>query len=192
MIVQEQYIKNPSYLRYYSSRGYYLQQDSILYQEILAVELQTNIIETTIPIPETNMSPNNIYGGENMTEQQAAQARKILLKAARVLPMEEALTIHYIFPEWQVGQDYTELEYIKYQGVLYQVRHDCRANSNEPPTTSPNYYRVPVPMSMALAWETGRSYAQNERVTYNGFVYESTINDNIWSPADNFGWRQIN
>lgn len=195
MLVREKNEFNPNLYEYYSDRGYYIQMGNILYRSVLMSETD-QVIETNIPISEEILSEEDIYkilAGSDLpvTNLQARTLRQTLLKSARNLSDEEALSIQFFFPKWDVGQHYQRDDRVEYDTVLYKVLSDnVVGDLNDLPPTSLNYYRIPVPVSMALPYNSEKNYQKNERVTYGGFVYESSINNNTWSPAE-FGWHQV-
>jgi len=197
MINRKKIEHNPDIYYYYSDRGYYVQfnDSNVLYARIVC-ENNDRIIETNIPIPEESLSTTTAYqiiAGSDLpvTDIQARILRQTLLKSARSLSDEEALSIQFFFPKWDVGQHYQKDDRVEYDNVLYKVLYDnIIGRENDLPPTSLNYYRIPVPVDMALPYNSEQIYQKNERVNYNGFVYESSINNNTWSPAD-FGWHQV-
>ena len=195
MLVREKNEFNPNLYEYYSDRGYYIQMGNILYHSVLMSETD-QVIETNIPISEEILSEEDIYkilAGSDLpvTNLQARTLRQTLLKSARSLSDEEALSIQFFFPKWDVGQHYQKDDRVEYDTVLYKVLYDnVVGDLNDLPSTSLNYYRIPVPVSMALPYNSEKIYQKNERVTYGGFVYESSINNNTWSPIE-FGWHQV-
>ena len=195
MVIREKNKSNPNLYEYHSDRGYYVQLDNTLYRSIVIPETD-KVIETNIPIPEETLSDNDLYkilAGSDLpvTDVQARALRQTLLKSARNLSDEEALSIQFFFPKWDVGQQYHKDDRVEYNTILYKVLYDnITGDINDLPSVSTNYYRIPVPVSMALPYNSEKIYQKNERVTYGGFVYESSINNNTWSPIE-FGWHQV-
>lgn len=117
-------------------------------------------------------------------------------------------------PEWKdPGTDhakmYTYGQVVRYNGKLVRSTHDglnCWAPGtlgfdgriwevvDEPETTETEETSTEQPTAPAFKQPTGGhdAYKQGDRVTYNGAVYESTINSNVWAPdAYPQGWRKL-
>lgn len=122
-------------------------------------------------------------------------------------------------PEWQdPGTDHSRMyhygDVVRYQGKLVRSTHQG-LNSWTPgvlnydgriweiidtpetetqPETSETSETAEQPTAPAFKQPTGAHdvYKQGDRVTYNGAVYESTIPNNVWSPADYpQGWKKL-
>ena len=125
-----------------------------------------------------------------------------LTQALSILTDEQAETIINAFPEWRCGVAYQVNERVRYDGVLYKViqAHTSQADwtpdvavslfvrlspasEDDDPTTIPEWVQ---PSGSADAYNIG------DRVMYNGVVYESLIDGNVWSPADYpAGWQVV-
>ena len=127
----------------------------------------------------------------------ARQLRPLIEKAAQSLPDAEALSGVALFPHWAVGVVYSAGEKVRYNGVLYSVLQAHTSQENWAPTEAPSLFAkvlIPDP-SIIPEWEQPDStnpYMKNDKVRYNGVVYESLIDGNVWSPeAYPAGWRVV-
>ena len=133
----------------------------------------------------------------------ADQFRKALQMFAASLSDEKALEVASIYDAWVVGKTYEVGEFVTYgkNGVddpqLYKVvqAHTSQADWT-PDKTASLFSPVGLNDEGYPVWSkpTGAHDAYNEGdiVDYNGTLYTSLINGNIWSP-DEYpqGWKMI-
>lgn len=138
--------------------------------------------------------------------QAAMEMRKALQMFVGTLDVEtqldKVLAIPSVFPVYEVGRAYTTKEVFSY-GVnsvgdpqLYQVLQDhTSAEQWTPDTATSLYKKIGVteegypewvqPLGATDAYNTG------DIVSYNGKLYRSTIDGNVWSPdAYPTGWEE--
>ncbi|MBP1920849.1 carbohydrate-binding protein [Youngiibacter multivorans] len=114
------------------------------------------------------------------------------------LTAEQMLELMEIYPEWEPVIDYSAGTIVKYESNLYEViapGHTSQADWT--PDATPALFRKIVPEGVIPEWiqPTGSHDAYNtgDRVTFNGLMYESLIDGNVWSPeAYPAGWQQVN
>lgn len=117
--------------------------------------------------------------------------------------MDKVLEIPSVYPAYKVGKAYKTKEVFSYgeNGVgdpqLYQVLQDHTSAEHWNPETSTSLYKkIGVteegypewvqPLGASDAYDTG------DIVSYNGTLYESTIDGNVWAPdAYPDGWKQV-
>ena len=110
---------------------------------------------------------------------------------------EQAVQVPLIFEAWQVGVDYKVGKKLVYEEVLYKVLQDHTSQETWTPKDSPSLFaRVLVDDGGAvLDWvqpDSTNPYMKGDRVKYDGKIYESLIDNNIWSPTDYpAGWVEI-
>lgn len=111
----------------------------------------------------------------------------------------QALRVPALYEEWTVPAHYKEGIRLVYNGVLYKVlmEHDSQ------PTWTPDvaasvYARVLAEgTGDTPEWvqpESTEGYSKGQRVTKDGKVWESLVNDNIWMPGEvgtEQVWREV-
>lgn len=129
----------------------------------------------------------------------AKKLRPLIEKAAAVLTDEEALEGITLYPRWSgEGIEYTVGDRVRYNEVLYKVLQNHTSQPNWTPIDSPSLFtKVLIPQPDVIPeWEqpdSTNAYMMGDKVQFEGHVYESTINNNIWSPsAYPAGWQLIN
>lgn len=113
------------------------------------------------------------------------------------LTAEQMLVLMEIYPEWEPEIDYAAGTIIKYESNLYEVLAPGHTSQSDwTPDGTPALFKKIVPEGVIPEWiqPTGSHDAYNigDRVTFNGLVYESIIDGNVWSPeAYPAGWQQM-
>lgn len=116
--------------------------------------------------------------------------------------LDKVLEIPSVFPAYEVGKAYTTKEVFSY-GVnsvgdpqLYQVlQNHTSAEQWTPDTATSLYKKIGVTSDGYPEWvqPLGATDAYNtgDIVSYNGKLYRSTIDGNVWSPdAYPTGWEE--
>lgn len=116
--------------------------------------------------------------------------------------VENMMEVASVFPKYQVGKAYKVKEVFSYgenavgDPQLYQVlQAHTSAEQWTPDTAASLYKKIGVtedgypewvqPLGASDAYDTG------DRVSYNGVIYESTIDGNVWAPdAYPAGWKE--
>lgn len=125
--------------------------------------------------------------------QAAEQLRKALQMVVATLSEEQALEVATVYPIWEAGRAYAVGDILSYgtNGVgdpqLYKVvqAHTSQADWT-PDATASLYDAFGLDDSGYPVWSqpTGAHDAYNtgDVVNYNGTLYESVIDGNVWSP----------
>lgn len=120
------------------------------------------------------------------------------LVANQVVDDVVALEISEFYDEWKPNQNYEIGRYLRYKEVLYKVlQPHTSQDSWTPDITASLYAKVLIdPTGETIPeWvqpDSTNAYMTGDKVRYNGVVYESTIDNNIWSPeAYPAGWKVV-
>ena len=128
----------------------------------------------------------------------ARQLRPLIEKAAQSLNDTEALDAIALYPKWSGDGVAYEAGYrVRYEDVLYTVLQNHTSQTGWTPAAAPSLFaKVLIPDPTVIPdWEQPDStnpYMTGDKVRYNGHVYQSLIDNNIWSPeAYPAGWQLI-
>ena len=109
-----------------------------------------------------------------------------------------ALTIQEFYDIWEVGVTYEVGRYLQYKGVLYKVLQPHTSQETcTPDVASSVYAKVLIdPTGETIPeWEqpdSTNAYMTGDKLRFEGVVYESTVDNNIWSPtAYPAGWKIV-
>ncbi len=109
-----------------------------------------------------------------------------------------ALSISEFYDVWEPNRKYEVGRYLQYKSVLYKTLQTHTSQDTwTPDVTASLYAKVLVDPSgeTIKEWEqpdSTNAYMTGDKVYYNGIIYESTIDNNVWSPADYpAGWKTV-
>lgn len=133
-----------------------------------------------------------------ITKEKARALRKLIEQAAASLSDEDALTGVELFPRWnENGISYAAGDRVLYNGTLFKCLQAHTSQATWTPIDTPGLWaKVLIPDPEVIPdWEQPEStngYMKGDKVRYNGKVYESLIDNNIWSPeAYPAGWSEV-
>ena len=133
--------------------------------------------------------------------ERAYELREAIEGLATNLSDDEALEYSELFAAWATDKNYAVGDRITYNGILYKCLQSHTSQDGWTPEAAPSLWaKVLIPPSGEIpVWEQPDStnpYMTGDKVHYPTIddpVYESQIDNNIWSPADYpDGWRVIN
>lgn len=130
--------------------------------------------------------------------ERAIELRATIEGLAETLDDEAALNSVELFPAWN-GNDheYSVGERIRYGEELYKVLQAHTSQPNWTPAEAPSLFALVLtdPSGTPKEWvqpDSTNPYMTGDRVIYQGQVYESLIDNNIWSPEGYpAGWQLI-
>lgn len=121
---------------------------------------------------------------------------EILDNVLDILTDEQAETMPQLYPEWKAGVDYAVGKRVRYSDKLYRcVQAHTSQEGWEPPVTPALWTRTAAEGEIPdWVQPTGAqdAYNKGDKVRYEGSVYESTMDGNVWSPTDYpQGWQKV-
>lgn len=130
-------------------------------------------------------------------QEKARQLRPLIEKAAVSLTDTDALEAVELFEHWAVDTAYALDVRVSYQNKLYKcVQAHTSQEGWEPPNVPALWTEVAKPGEIPV-WKqpTGAqdAYMIGDKVHFpdaDGPVYESMVDNNVWSPAD-YGWEVL-
>ena len=108
-----------------------------------------------------------------------------------------ALKMPEVFPHWNGNsKEYVKDDKVLYNDVLYKVLQNHTSQEGWTPTSAPSLFaKVLTSEGEILDWEQPDStnpYMKGDKVKFNGKIYESVIDNNVWSPeAYPQGWKEV-
>lgn len=131
-----------------------------------------------------------------LLEQDTAKALEMLGVNFDSLTDEQALQVPNVFPLWKVGVQYLVGERILFDGKLYKVLTQHKSQEDWQPDVAPSLFaKVLVGNDQPLEWQqpdSTNAYMKGDKVLFNGKVYASLIDNNVWSPTDYpAGWEEL-
>ena len=111
----------------------------------------------------------------------------------------QALQVPMLFDEFDGrGVDYTVGKKVLYKGVLYKVIQAHTSQADWTPATAPSLFAKVINETVDGSIpefeqpDSTNPYMKGDRVIFNGKVYESLIDNNVYSPeAYPSGWKEV-
>lgn len=135
--------------------------------------------------------------------QAAEQLRRAIQMFAQSLTNEAALEIATVYPKYEIGRSYSIGDYFTYgenstgDPQLYKVVQTHTSQADWKPNETPSLYEpIGLNANGYPVWSKPSgghdAYNTGDIVDYNGTLYESLIDGNVYSP-DEYpnGWRVV-
>lgn len=126
--------------------------------------------------------------------ERARELRAVIEKAAETLTDEESLEATELFPKWEKGKTYSVGQRVRYENVLYKVLQAHASQETWTPDTSASLFaKVLIPDENVIPeWvqpDSTNPYMVGDKVIFNGKVWVSTVDNNVWQPSV-YGWEE--
>ncbi len=127
----------------------------------------------------------------------ARRIRALITGSSASLPDEEALSVPYAYDKWEPAREYRVGDRVRYGHVLYKCLQAHTAIDTWMPDVAPSLWaRVLIPDPEVIPdWvqpDSTNPYMTGDKVRFEGHIYESIIDNNIWSPTGYpAGWKLI-
>ena len=127
-------------------------------------------------------------------EGSAAEAAVTLAKIqAASLDDADAVKVQALYDEWSGdGVEYKKGQRLRFQGALCKCLQAHTSQADWAPNAAPSLWSLILPGQEGSGVEIGiwqqpdstNGYDEGDKVLYNGHIWESTQNDNVWKPGD--------
>lgn len=129
----------------------------------------------------------------------ARELRKQIEAIAPTMEDEKALQFTELFPAWDGNSfSYAVGDRVRYGGTLYKVLQAHTSQAAWTPAAAPSLWAEILPGQDNTEigdWQQPNAtnpYNRGDKVRFNGVVYESLIDGNVWSPeAYPQSWREV-
>ena len=145
---------------------------------------------------KVNMSILNAFDDINTKEQSLTKIGKIV--ANQVTDDIVALSIQEFYDIWEVGISYPVGRYITHNDILYKVLIEHTSQAEWTPDVSPSLFAKVLidPSGETIPeWvqpDSTNAYMMGDKVMFEGAIYESITDNNIWSPTEYpAGWKLV-
>ena len=145
---------------------------------------------------KVNMSILNTFDDIDAKEKSLTKIGKIV--ANQVTDDAVALTIQEFYDIWEEGATYPVGRYITHNDILYKVLTEHISQATWTPDVSPGLFAKVLidPTGETIPeWvqpDSTNAYMAGDKVKYEGVVYVSLIDNNIWSPVNYpAGWQAV-
>lgn len=109
---------------------------------------------------------------------------------------EQAVEAPAVYPEWKAEIEYAVDDRVLFGGVLYKVLQAHTSQEAWTPVDAASLFaKVLIPDEETIyEWEQPDStnpYMTGDKVSYNGKVYISIVDNNVWSPDTAGVWEEV-
>ena len=117
----------------------------------------------------------------------ALPVRESMDAAGAMLTDEQAAAVPALYSAWETGTAYNAGDRRTYGGVLYKCLQAHTSQDDWTPDVAVSLWAVvliPDP-EVIPDWvqpDSTNAYMKGDKVRYNGVVYRSLIDNNVWSP----------
>lgn len=131
------------------------------------------------------------------TMEEAEMLREQLDNIIGLFTDEEAIEHPILFPKWQVGKNYAAGERIRYGSRIFKVLQTHLSQADWTPSRATSLFAEILTSESGepQEWQQPSStnpYLTGDKVIFEGNIYESLIDNNVWSPAEYpIGWQLI-
>ena len=149
----------------------------------------------------TTITVNYVVTAKPLTKEEQLENQKNLALTffAETLSDAQALQVPMLFDEFDGnGVKYKAGKRIIYEGVLYKVLQDHTSQEGWTPNAAPSLFAKVINETITGEipdWEqpdSTNAYMKGNKVKFNGKIYESVIDNNVWSPtAYPAGWKEV-
>lgn len=133
-----------------------------------------------------------------MTRAELDKLIEALVKLRDSATDEQAADAIPLYPEWRDDETYLVGQRVRFKEKLYKCLQGHTSMSHWNPGDAPSLWAEVLPGQGGTEvgeWvQPGATnpYMKGDRVKFNGKVYESTIDNNVWSPAAYpAGWKEV-
>lgn len=126
---------------------------------------------------------------------EAREFRAQFVKLREMATDEMSLQVPNLYPAWRAEVEYALNDRVLYNDVLYKVITAHTSQADWTPDVSPSLFtKVLIPNENVIPeWEQPEStnpYMTGDKVMYDGKVWISTVDNNVWAPGT-YGWNEI-
>lgn len=130
-----------------------------------------------------------------MTKKQAQAWIDALVRMRGGATDHQALDAPELYPVWRVGVGYAAGDRLRYNGALYCCLQAHTSQGDWTPDTAASLYKrvefdgggIPVWTQPVGATD---AYKMGDKVSHNGKIWVSTVDNNVWEPGV-YGWEEV-
>lgn len=123
---------------------------------------------------------------------------ELIDEMAEMLTDDQAADVPLAYPEWESNIQYNMGVRVRYDNIVYRCLQAHTSQDDWSPDRATSLWvkaRPDVDPEVIPDWEQPTAenpYMTGDKVRYNGHIYVSLIDNNIWSPADYpAGWQEV-
>lgn len=117
------------------------------------------------------------------------------VKLRELVTDDISLQVPNLYPTWKAETEYKVEQRVLYNETLYKVLQDHTSQETWTPVDAPSLFaKILIPDTNVISeWvqpDSTNPYMVDDKVIYNGKIYISIVDNNVWAP-DAFGWEEV-
>lgn len=125
---------------------------------------------------------------------EARELRAQFVKLREMATDEMSLQVPNLYPTWRAEAEYAVGDRVLYNDVLYKVLQEHTSQVDWTPDVATSLFaKVLIPDENIIPeWEQPDStnpYMSGDKVSYNGKIWTSIVDNNVWQPSV-YGWEE--
>lgn len=151
--------------------------------------------DNTLYIKTKEEQALNVIGVQN---EDAVAVRSALDTMLSTIPDDAIESVAVLFPQWKENVSYVVGERVRYGANIYKVLQAHISQVDWTPDRATSLFAGLLTNEVSdeiLEWmqpDSTNAYGIGDKVLFENRIYESVIDNNIWSPADYVaGWKEI-
>lgn len=123
---------------------------------------------------------------------------EIAKESAKDFDDEKAMDFAILYPDWKPGKDYKSGERVLHNSTLYKIIQGHTSQDDWTPDNAPSLFAKILPGQGGTdigEWQQPDStnpYMAGDKVIYDGKIYVSLVDNNVWSPVTYpGGWKEV-
>lgn len=118
-----------------------------------------------------------------------------IVKMRELATDEQAIEVSALYPVWMSDKIYVAGERVLYKDVLYKVLTGHTSQADWTPDVAVSLFAkvLIADENVISAWEqpdSTNTYKTGDKVSHNGKIWVSTVDNNSWEPGI-YGWEEI-
>ena len=169
--------------------------------------IDTDSIQEAMNYFNMYLQDNNLYirtedeqalNNLGVDAKEAVEVRDAIDIFLATVPDEEVESVKVLFPQWKVGIYYKMNTRVRFKENVYKILQAHTSQEDWMPDVAVSLYApllINEETNEILKWaqpDSTNPYMIGDKVIFEEKIYESLIDNNIWSPADYpTGWQEI-
>ena len=125
---------------------------------------------------------------------EARELRAQFVKLREMATDEMSLQVPNLYPMWKEDVEYAVGERVLHDDILYKVLQTHTSQAGWAPNAAASLFaKILIPdVNVIPEWEqpdSTNAYMTGDKVMYDGKVWESAVDNNVWAPAT-YGWNE--
>ena len=144
----------------------------------------------------TEVGPDgSVITGQDELEDADTPAGQLGLALEVNLSDRDIAALAQQYPQFEIGVDLDVGDVVAFKGELFEVIQAHTTQEDWLPPDVPNLFEPTMPEGVIPEWMrplgSHDAYSEGDKVTHEGYIWESQVNANVWEPGVQDLWQQV-